>query len=1342
MGFAGQVFAARVAIGLAFPSKQAMGQASQIIGAGASALYKKMNSMSVRAASQRRKSAETELTQIQSRVEKHRKSLGSKLKAGQEKFTSSLARANLGAKITAGKSMAQYKKTQQAMGSAKGAKHIENTFKAGKRAFTDFATHVKQRSPDLAIKLFGEEGDLENIHDSFDFQKLSDLFAETGKEAEGQQKEVVKIAQLEMENAKRRQRNGEEEIKMMRLKTKWLMQTGQIEKTAGLEGLDLLDEESRGFKDNVSAASDFYGVVKGMADQRATDAKTHATKLQEYLAEEKSARQIVKDAIKGETVAIKLLEQGAKKAAKKAAQLAEALKNNFGNALRESISALTAMFYKLQQNTQELVEFERELMNANSVFNLTRKELYETSEVITQFGQTFGMEMQNGAEGLYQLASAGLTADQSMKVLPSTLKLSMAVQGDHNTIAKLTTQTLLGFSMEMEQAAEVTDKFAHVIQKSLIEYEDLSSAVKFAMPFFTATGQSVDQLLGALEILTNRALEAGIAGRGLRQALAEFAEHADDNTAAFARMGLEIKKADGSMKDLTVIAKEYSDIIGPDAASNTKLLTSLIEDLNVRGATAFVHLVQNADEFATAVENVENAGGELDEMVRIQNESMSAQIQILKNNVQMLFFYNDGIERVNGGMNEFHSAILDGIKSFQDLLVEGEEGNKTLTEFGKTIQEVAVEAVRALITLLKEGVQFLGEFSGSGKTAIGILKAYLLPIKVLMKVIDIMGPKLTSLVIQFSMLNKLFSLTAGIRATVQGFIGLFTWLTASKAATDAETKAVTGAIAAKTTEIGVNEALSASEGRLAASRGQATLAAQGEAGASGGAGAVDASGMPIVGGKGAGGAKTPKITGSKKAGYGWEGKKGRKFATKDAAKAGHAKKFGTGAKATKAVGSAAKIGKLAMAMQGLYTVAGYVAAALGTVVGAIVAIVAIIVVAIAAFVAWGVQLMGIMEPIKTMFVDFGHGVANMWAAIMEKMSGVVDWMVKIGLIGEQTAQTIGYVGYSVQNMGDVAKDALSEMGWWFKKVGMDIAMRLGGVFGYLLYVVSDMFKNIYDIVMYYIGNSVITDAIVDGFTSLYWKLFDPADGWLRWLTLTWWSDAFTALSTWWDGGQVVLDTFDSAMDFGQAMFGSILTFIEELPAKLTGIAASMKNAISLTAIFGIDAFKTAWNALSTMMSNIEMEIDIGGFSFSAPDWVPGIGGEGWGWAGYNEKITLGTWPLFAMEAAASTADTSDPLVNRAGRQTGGYVKAMASGGYLGNGSYLVGEQGPEMFMPNQAGQVINNQRTESILRDQLDGGVDANIANTGSGLQVANLQVGRLTAGKSRIRMDVFGGVA
>ena len=170
----------------------------------------------------------------------------------------------------------------------------------------------------------------------------------------------------------------------------------------------------------------------------------------------------------------------------------------------------------------------------------------------------------------------------------------MAVQGDHDTIAKLTTQTIFGFGLQMSDSAELTDKFAHAINMSLIEYQDLASAVKFAMPFFVSTGQNVDQLLGSLQVLTNRALEAGIAGRGLRQALAEFAQHAQDSEAAFRKMGVEIMDSEGNFKMLTEIAREFSDAMGP-AASDVDLMTTLLQDLNVRGATAFVHLVQNVD---------------------------------------------------------------------------------------------------------------------------------------------------------------------------------------------------------------------------------------------------------------------------------------------------------------------------------------------------------------------------------------------------------------------------------------------------------------------------------------------------------------------------------------------------------------------------------------------------------------------------------------------------------------------------------------------------------------------------------------------------------------------------
>ena len=216
--------------------------------------------------------------------------------------------------------------------------------------------------------------------------------------------------------------------------------------------------------------------------------------------------------------------------------VANTLRTNFNDALRNTVAIMTALGYQVHRATTSLMEFERELINANSVFNLTHDELFSVGNEIMKFGNQYGIAVQNGAEGMYQLASAGLTANESMEVLPHTLKLSMAVQGDHNTISKLTAQTIFGFGMEMSQAAEVTDKFAYAIQKSLIEYQDLASAVKFALPFFTSTGQSIDQLLGALQILTNRALEAGIAGRGLRQALAEFAESAMDAEVGFRKM--------------------------------------------------------------------------------------------------------------------------------------------------------------------------------------------------------------------------------------------------------------------------------------------------------------------------------------------------------------------------------------------------------------------------------------------------------------------------------------------------------------------------------------------------------------------------------------------------------------------------------------------------------------------------------------------------------------------------------------------------------------------------------------------------------------------------------------
>tara|TARA_R110002020_G_scaffold94662_4_gene227558 strand:+ start:4711 stop:7626 length:2916 start_codon:yes stop_codon:yes gene_type:complete len=436
---------------------------------------------------------------------------------------------------------------------------------------------------------------------------------------------------------------------------------------------------------------------------------------------------------------LKAVQQGFQRIGQVASMTAGKIKAGMTNAFVIGTAAATAFFYKMQPLAEVVMDFEKTITNANSVFNVTQEQLHAVSDTMVQFTLRYGVSAQETATGLYQLASAGLSAAESQEVLQHTMKLAMATQGDHNTLAKLTTQTIMGFGMEMTDAGMLTDKFAHTIQKSLVEWQDLSSSVKFAMPFFVATGQSIDELLGGLEVLSNRALEAGIAGRGLRQALAQFAKHASDNESAFAKMGVSILDAEGNMKALSAIALEAKAAFGD--VTDLEALTAMLEDMNVRGATAFALLVQNADEFDNAVQSVANSTGEATRMADIQQESLAMQIQRVKNALLAPFLLADEVGAAQGSLNEFTLRIRELVDEFtQFFIVIGPDGQETYSKHGQALKEFVLAVLEEAVIIIKQLKDvFLDQESGL-ETFAGLLKVATAPLKALLSVIDFLGP--------------------------------------------------------------------------------------------------------------------------------------------------------------------------------------------------------------------------------------------------------------------------------------------------------------------------------------------------------------------------------------------------------------------------------------------------------------------------------------------------------------------------------------------------------------------------------------------------------------------------
>jgi len=442
--------------------------------------------------------------------------------------------------------------------------------------------------------------------------------------------------------------------------------------------------------------------------------------------------------------------------------LGRAIATTLVRAIQQSTMIIITFAFQIGMLARNFMTFEKELINANSIFQTTRENLYAMSDELIKFGLQFGINYEDASKVLYQFASAGLSAEESMVALKDTLTLTMAVQGDFNTLGKLMVQVIKGFGMEMDQTGIIADKFAYTINKSLIEWKDLSAAVKFAMPFFVAAGQSIDQLLGSLAILTDRALEAGIAGRGLRQAIAQFVEHADDNNAAFRKLGVEILDTEGNMRQLTDIALQFEAAMGDDI-SQMDIMMTLMKDLNIRGATAFVHLAQNATEFKAAVDDLVNSQGAANEMAEYQQASLTNQIQLLKNAIYSVFYLSDATYAGTGAINGFDYALKKLVETLKNkFTVELADGTFMLTEFGYGLRDVVIKAVYALGDVIINIVDIIQNLTAAGSGLYDTMSVLFGAIKLISDVLANMDPATLKLIMQIWLLNNLFGLGGGL----------------------------------------------------------------------------------------------------------------------------------------------------------------------------------------------------------------------------------------------------------------------------------------------------------------------------------------------------------------------------------------------------------------------------------------------------------------------------------------------------------------------------------------------------------------------------------------------------
>lgn len=240
--------------------------------------------------------------------------------------------------------------------------------------------------------------------------------------------------------------------------------------------------------------------------------------------------------------------------------------------------------------------------------DITGDKLESMSELALYTGKETIYSATEAGQAISNLAKGGMTEAQiKAGALEATVSLAAAGQLDLADAAKVTAQAIAAFQLDAEDAVTVADALAGAATNSVASVSSLSTGFTQAASWARAAGWTINDVAGALALLTDYGLEAEMGGTALRNVLLRLAAPTDAAAAAMEEYGIEVRDADGHMKSAVEVVQNLSDAM---AGMNDEERDALVKTVfGTRGANAALALVDaGADKLQEYIGYTEDTG--------------------------------------------------------------------------------------------------------------------------------------------------------------------------------------------------------------------------------------------------------------------------------------------------------------------------------------------------------------------------------------------------------------------------------------------------------------------------------------------------------------------------------------------------------------------------------------------------------------------------------------------------------------------------------------------------------------------------------------------------------------
>ncbi|WDY79068.1 phage tail length tape measure protein [Halorubrum tailed virus] len=286
------------------------------------------------------------------------------------------------------------------------------------------------------------------------------------------------------------------------------------------------------------------------------------------------------------------------------------------------LAAMGAMSVRVAGNFDEAMQ--RSIAVMGDVDGAMKERLEATARDVAN---TTTHSASQAADSYYYLASAGLDAAAAMEAMPQVAAFAEAGQLKMAEATDVATNVMSAYNLEASEMSTVTDTLSSTVSNHNQTMQGMAQAMSTVAPIASSLGLSLEETSAAIGQMGDVGIQGERAGTALRNVFSQLSDESSTVATELEGMGVATRNSSGEVVSLTQLLSNMESA-GVEAGDAAKVFGT------EAGPAMAALMQQGSDALAQNTQRLEDSEGATKEMAATQRDTLNAEMQIAKSNIQ------------------------------------------------------------------------------------------------------------------------------------------------------------------------------------------------------------------------------------------------------------------------------------------------------------------------------------------------------------------------------------------------------------------------------------------------------------------------------------------------------------------------------------------------------------------------------------------------------------------------------------------------------------------------------------------------------------------------------------